>query len=466
MSGIRNRDPARVVTRARAALLALLCAVFVALGPSVAHAYQVLLWPQLPDGYYGWRTTVTSIVLIPDKPGRLQYQWDGTMGEWSDYTGPVFALEGRRTLFVREVDDIGRAEDPVSLRVKVDYQSIRNKGNYRPYAVPSQGATGTGVSLSVTVNPAAGARIKRLGGQNRFETAVEISRNGFPSSSAVVLATGADFADALSAAGLAGSHAAPILLTQPGVLPLPVSDEITRLGARNVIIVGGTKAVSPGVESGLRARGFVVTRIGGRNRYATAAMIAEEILRREGSSAARTAYVARGDAFPDALAVSPFAYAGKRPLLLVQPTALPDATRAAFLELGVRNAVIAGGKGAVSDQVEAKIRADVGSVSRVAGKDRYYTASEAAQHGVESGLGHYAVVGLATGRLYPDALCGGAALGKKRGVLLLVPGDTLGMAAQSALDLHMPDVRYVEVYGGEQAVSPAVFLSVQQLARF
>ena len=41
-------------------------------------------------------------------------------------------------------------------------------------------------------------------------------------------------------------------------------------------------------------------------------------------------FLARGDAFPDALAASPLAYARRMPILLTRPTALPHVTRDAI----------------------------------------------------------------------------------------------------------------------------------------
>ncbi|MBR7007096.1 MAG: leucine-rich repeat protein, partial [Ruminococcus sp.] len=84
----------------------------------------------------------------------------------------------------------------------------------------------------------------RLAGAGRYETAVEISKAGFPDGSdTVVLAYGLNYADALAGVSLAKAKNAPILLTNLKTLPAETLAEIKRLKAKNVIILGGTGAV-------------------------------------------------------------------------------------------------------------------------------------------------------------------------------------------------------------------------------
>ena len=76
----------------------------------------------------------------------------------------------------------------------------------------------------------------RLAGKDRFETAVEISKAGFPSGSkTVVLAYGLNYADALAGVSLAKAKNAPILLTAQSYLPSETLAEIKRLKATDVM---------------------------------------------------------------------------------------------------------------------------------------------------------------------------------------------------------------------------------------
>lgn len=296
----------------------------------------------------------------------------------------------------------------------------------------------------------------RSSGSDRYETAVAVSSSGFDAADVVVLATGADFPDALSAAGLAGSYDAPLLLTRPTNLPTIVRDEIVRLGASKVVIVGGTKAVSTGVVSAVDVlSGVSVERIAGTDRYATAAQVARAIALREGATP--NAYVARGDSFPDALACSPYAFREAMPILLTRTTDLPSATRDAIEDLGVTDVVIAGGTPAVSDAVNNIIDGIGGvSVVRVAGLNRYETAAAVAEHGVSRGWGSWKYVGIATGLNFPDALVGGVACGNRGGVLLMSDPRFVSGATHATMLLRKSSILRVDIFGGTNVVSSDV----------
>ena len=102
------------------------------------------------------------------------------------------------------------------------------------------------------------ARIERLAGQDRFETAVEIAESAFPSTTPVVyVANGLNFPDALAVAPVALQEGAPILLTQGGSLTRDVIDEIARLRPNRITVLGGLSIVSGDVENllaGMAAR--------------------------------------------------------------------------------------------------------------------------------------------------------------------------------------------------------------------
>ena len=92
--------------------------------------------------------------------------------------------------------------------------------------------------------------VTRIGGADRYDTAARVSQDVFPEGSELVaVASGLSDADALSA----GMYGVPVLLTDPNKLPAATAKEIVRLGAKDVIIVGGTAAVSKAVEDELRA---------------------------------------------------------------------------------------------------------------------------------------------------------------------------------------------------------------------
>jgi putative cell wall-binding protein len=354
-----------------------------------------------------------------------------------------------------------------AIQVKVDFDSPHVNGaefrHLQGTLKPMASQAGV-VMVSATVRPFAGPRVIRIGGKDRYETAELISRTDFGSSTTAIVARGDLFPDALAASGLAGIYNAPIVLTKPTVLTPSAAAALSGLAATNVIIVGSEKAVSSGVESTLRMRGMDVERIGGIDRYETASLIARAVVARGGTRG--KAFVTRGDLFPDSLAVSPFAYADRRPILLVKPKALPPVTSKALVDLGIRQVLIAGDPNAVSTGVEGEIRSAAGaSIERQAGSDRYLTAIQVARWGTASGLGDFHLVGIATGQRFPDALCGGAAVGQLRGVMMMTPIDHLHPAVASELTSHGPELREVQVYGSEAAVSKAGWEGILKAVR-
>ncbi len=308
---------------------------------------------------------------------------------------------------------------------------------------------------------------KRSGGATRYDTAAMVSANHFAGASTVVIATGAGFADALAASGLAGCYGGPLLLTNPDSLSTAATTEIQRLGATKAVIVGGEGAVSKAVKTDLEDLGLVVERLGGATRYETAAMIADRIDTLTGSAFEKTAFVARGDSFPDALAVSPLAYYNRFPILLTHTDALPATTEDALDDLDIETAVIVGGSGAVSDDTKDAIDdvlAANGSSSskRWAGATRYETAVEVAENACDRYWAGRGFVGVAVGSNFPDALAGGAAAGREFGVLLLVQQDALPTAAAEFLTDSGDAIGQMEVFGGTGAVSDVVVDDIAQ----
>ncbi|GAC1590110.1 MAG: hypothetical protein NVS3B21_07380 [Acidimicrobiales bacterium] len=142
--------------------------------------------------------------------------------------------------------------------------------------------------------------VTRLAGADRDATSVAVSTAAFPqagSAKAVVLASDANYPDALAGTPLAVAKTAPLLLTNPGALSASVGAEISRVAPKGstVYLLGGTAALSSGIESSLQAMGYVPQRIAGGTRFATAVAIAGVL------GNPRTILEATGFAFPDAL---------------------------------------------------------------------------------------------------------------------------------------------------------------------
>ncbi len=305
---------------------------------------------------------------------------------------------------------------------------------------------------------AAGAPVSRLAGADRIGTAVAVSAGTWTSSREVVLASARDFPDALAAGPLAARLDAPLLLTDPALLPPPVLAEVRRLGAERVTLVGGAAAVGPAVEAALSDE-VEVRRLAGPDRYATAAVLALEA----GPGSSGDVVLAAGSAaspdraWPDALSAGALTAApGAVPVLLTTPDALAPAARDALPRLlGDDGAVrVVGGPSAVSAAVEEQVRGSGAVVERLSGRDRYLTSLESAAAALREHDAAPRPLVLATGTAFADGLAAGALAARLDAVLLLVPpGDPAARADLRAwLAVNGPRVERLVVVGGPAAL--------------
>ena len=306
----------------------------------------------------------------------------------------------------------------------------------------------------------------RIWGVDRFATAAEISQRTYPAGSATaVLVNGREFPDGLAASSLAGALNAPILLTELRSLPASTLTEMRRLRVSKVFIAGGTGAVSDAVLASLRAGipGVAIERIPGRDRYDTAARIAEKVRTLTGQRPGRV-FLASGETFPDALSLSPIAFATREPIILTRRAILPPASLAAIKNLrppgGAMDVLIAGGTGAV-DLVPARAAAAAagGSVLRKYGESRYATSLKIAEFFIEGREGPYQLT-LASGVTFPDALAGASLAGVRQGPLLLTRPLALSQQARDHFRSFGFLMNQCWVLGGTGAISPSVFNEV------
>ncbi len=253
---------------------------------------------------------------------------------------------------------------------------------------------------------------ERLAGQDRYETAVSVSRAGFPNKTAkVFLASGEHFPDALSATTAAAASGGTLLLSKGSEIPQAVKTELTRLAPEEIFLIGGPNTLATSVEQ--EAAAFAkVTRIGGKDRYDTSMQLTLRFFPEDSS----TVYFATGENFPDALTAGAAAGAFSLPLVLVRgsdPT-LDEATRSLIDHLDIKKAYAIGGNRAIGDRMFSDIRSLIPSVSRLAGENRYETAAAIAKT-----WGHADKALIASGDTYPDALVGSVLAAKENTPLLI-----------------------------------------------
>lgn len=284
----------------------------------------------------------------------------------------------------------------------------------------------------------------RISGTSRYETAVNVSKKGWSSSEKVVLATGVDFPDALSAAPLAAYYGVPLLLTKANTLPSAVKDELKRLKAKEVILIGGQHAISTQVEkelTNLAISSTKIKRISGANRYATSVNIAKEM------AGTTEAVIATGTSFADALSVAPIAGSKKMPILLTKQNALSPEVKAHLSSKAYKKTYIIGGKGAVSDEAAKTI---VNAV-RISGASRYETNSAIIDY-FKASI-DFSTMYLSTGSNYPDALAGSVMAAKYQAPLILTAPKGQNPATVKTVRNQLETVNGIYILGGEGALS-------------
>ncbi|TDL73758.1 hypothetical protein E2R56_12795 [Rhodococcus qingshengii] len=274
----------------------------------------------------------------------------------------------------------------------------------------------------------------RISGGDRFVTAANISKAGWETAETVVLAQGLDFPDALASVPLAKKLNAPILLTRPQALPSITIEEIKRLKARNVIILGGPVAVSLKIEDYLvKTLKLTVKRIGGETRYKTAEAIAAEM------GTYNQVFIVNANNFPDALAIAPYAAKTGSPILLTKSDFLPVEIKRAANKAEKRYVI--GGEVAVNDSILSELNAE-----RIAGENRYDTSTMILNTFYKIQPHLY----FATGAEFADALAGSALAAKNDSGIALVRPDAIPPELHDSLKNYQFSKTFV--IGGTKAI--------------
>ena len=294
--------------------------------------------------------------------------------------------------------------------------------------------------------------IVRIAGADRYATAAAISRSRFGAgASTAFVATGAAFPDALAGAPAAARAKAPVLLATRWTVPAATATELDRLNPSTIVVLGGSGVISDGVLSKLRSYAGTVVRWAGSDRFATAAKISANSF----APGVKVAYLATAQTFPDALSGGAVAGMLGGPILLVKSYGIPGPTSTELARLKPAKIVILGGTGVVSDAVRsAADKYTAGSVTRLAGADRYATSVQISR----SAYGSSNAAFVATGTAFPDGLAGGPVAALLPGPLLLVSPTQLPSVVKAELQRLGPDKVYV--LGGTGVVSGSVVKAI------
>lgn len=294
--------------------------------------------------------------------------------------------------------------------------------------------------------------VHRWYGSNRYETSALASRSGTPGPhDTVVLASGLHPSLALSAVPAAATVDAPVLLTSPDRL-LPVTrDELSRLQAERVILLGGTEFIHEEVAADLSRRGLAVERVDGRDAVSTSLALLSEVT---ADDAVSTIFLVAHDDTHDVLAASLLALAELGRILLVGSQGLTPAHLETVARIRPGKIVVVAEEGIVDNEAVTELgRYALEGAERRLSPSPVLAASEASlgyrPENVEvTYLASTAPVSMC------DAVSGAAVASLVDAPLLLVERDTLPEATSRELERLGP-TRLV-VIGGPLSVSAAV----------
>ena len=298
----------------------------------------------------------------------------------------------------------------------------------------------------------------RLAGKQRFDTAVAISKETYTKAETVVIASGLDYADALAGVPLAKAYSCPILLAGKDSLTNETLEEIKRLGAKSVVILGGEGAIGKGVQTALVQNGISeksIKRIAGKTRFETAALIAGELESLTGTQP-KEAFVVSYSSFADALSASTAAAIKGAPILYAAKDGELNAQTKACLAK-VEKVYIIGGEGVISGAMLelAKGATAKKQAERIFGANRYKTCV-AVNERFKDFLGGSKIC-VAKGLDFPDALAGGVLAAAKAAPMFLAD-QSLSNEQASYLKSKKADSLYV--LGGIGAVNERLVQSI------
>ncbi|WP_304205787.1 cell wall-binding repeat-containing protein [Peptostreptococcus russellii] len=289
------------------------------------------------------------------------------------------------------------------------------------------------LSLTGTIDSHASSVKKRISGEDRVETSIKIA-DEFGKTNKVILATADSYADALVASPLAYEMNAPILLNRGKKLDKRILDKINKIGAREVLIVGGKNSVSIELEKELRSKGINVYRISGEDRFSTSAQIANKYTQ---ITSVSNVVIASGENFPDALVAGPYASKIKAPILLSKKNELSAEVKFQYRKIQAQKTIVVGGVNSLNP-------VNISVSERISGNDRYDTALKVAQYlNPEKSY-------LASGEIFADSLVAAPLAAKTNSPILLRTKYTTKENVKNYLDNN---AKSVTIVGGPSTIN-------------
>lgn len=266
--------------------------------------------------------------------------------------------------------------------------------------------------------------------------------------------------DALTAAPLASSMGAPILLTEGDNLNPFAKAELERLEVTTVYVTSGTGVIKQPVIDELRGMDIEVINLGGQSRFETAINIAKEI----GDFDQIIVSTAWSNA--DALSIASLAAYQGIPILLSDVDKLPDEVVSYLSPLTskINKSYVLGGEGALSKAVEDAVT----KPARLGGQDRYATNMAILEAFMGSIELEKLYVASGNDRNLVDALAGSSLAAQTASAMVLIDKEGLSAGTRSSVKDKLfpiyPD--NVIALGGEAVVPTALVQELTTVTKY
>ncbi|MDU4670598.1 MAG: cell wall-binding repeat-containing protein [Finegoldia magna] len=190
-------------------------------------------------------------------------------------------------------------------------------------------------------------KVNRLSGADRYKTSAQIAAKLIDGKTTTLeIASGENYADALSLNNAAEKDKAPILLVRVNAIDKSVEDVIKSSKASLINIAGGEKSVSESTKANIKKiSNATVNRMGGADRYETSILLAKY------SGAKEVVVVASGEKFADALVAAPFSAKQNGAILLTNKDKLGDKAEQFIKDTKFNKSYVIGGEKSVSEDV-------------------------------------------------------------------------------------------------------------------
>ncbi|WP_278335005.1 cell wall-binding repeat-containing protein [Romboutsia hominis] len=206
-----------------------------------------------------------------------------------------------------------------------------------------------------------------MGGENRFETSIEISKN-FKISKEVIIVNSKSIPDMLCASILASQINSPILLTKYNKIDNKTIEEIKRLETEKVYIIGGKSVIHKNVENQIKENNLNIERISGKDRYETSVQIANKINIISNEKCDEVIVVNGQETLVDAISIAPVGGSKNIPIILSKSDNIEHGYKW-IKDKYIDKTYVIGGKDSICNEILKKLP----SPKRISGKDRYET---------------------------------------------------------------------------------------------